>query len=70
MQVQDKAIELYTAGYSKAIQMQVYDEYTAKIRAALSKVAPKKFPPERESRARERIGDRAPTPELVTEIAR
>ena len=70
VQVQDKAIELYTAGYSKAIQMQVYDEYTAKIRAALSKVAPKKFPPERESRARERIGDRAPTPELVTEIAR
>lgn len=68
--IQDKAVELFSAGYSKAIQMQVYDEYTAKIREALGRLASKKFPPEREARQHERIGDRPPTPELVTEVAR
>ncbi|MBA3395755.1 MAG: tetratricopeptide repeat protein [Deltaproteobacteria bacterium] len=68
--IQGKAVELFTAGYQKAIQMQVYDEYTAKIREALGRIAADKFPPERESRSKERIGDRPPTPELVTEIAR
>ena len=68
--IQDKAVELFTAGYQKAIQMQVYDEYTAKIREALGRLAGDKFPPERESRSRERIGDRPPTADLVTEIAR
>jgi cellulose synthase operon protein C len=68
--IQDKAIELFSAGYTKAIQMQVYDEYTAKIRESLGRLASQKFPPEREARSKERIGDRPPNPELVTEIAR
>lgn len=68
--IQDKAVTLYTAGYQKAIQMQVYDDYTAKIREALGRIAADKFPPEKEARLRERIGDRAPTPEIVQEIAR
>ncbi|HEU0029242.1 MAG TPA: tetratricopeptide repeat protein [Kofleriaceae bacterium] len=68
--IQDKAVELFTAGYQKAIQMQVYDEYTAKIRTALGRLSAKKFPPERESRGKERIGDRPPTPEIISEIAR
>jgi len=68
--IQDKAVEAYTAGYNKAIQMQVYDEFTAKIRTALGRVAGQKFPPERESRSKERIGDRPPKSEFITEIAR
>ncbi len=68
--IQGKAVELFTAGYQKAIQMQVYDEYTAKIREALGRLAGDKFPPERESRSKERIGDRPPAPELVQEVAR
>jgi tetratricopeptide (TPR) repeat protein len=68
--IQDKAVELFSAGYQKAIQMQVYDEYTAKIRAALGRIASDKFPPEREARSKERIGDRTPKLELVEEIAR
>jgi tetratricopeptide (TPR) repeat protein len=68
--IQDKAVALYTAGYQKAIQMQVYDEYTAKIREALGRIAADKFPPEKEARQRERIGDRPPTPELISEVAR
>ena len=49
---------------------QVYDEYTAKIREALGRIAADKFPPEKESRLRERVADRPPTPELITEVAR
>jgi cellulose synthase operon protein C len=68
--IQQKAVELFSAGYTKAIQMQVYDEYTAKIREALGRVAGDKFPPERESRSRERTADRPLNPETVTEVAR
>jgi tetratricopeptide (TPR) repeat protein len=68
--IQDKAVELFAAGYKKAIDLQVYDEYTAKIREALGRLAAQKYPPEREARSRERIGDRAPQPELVQEIVR
>ncbi len=68
--IQDKAIEAYTAGYQKAIQMQVYDEFTAKIRTALGRVDAQRFPPERESRGKEKIGDRPPKTDFVTEIVR
>ena len=63
--IQDKAVTLYTAGYQKAIQMQVYDEYTAKIREALGRLASDKFPPEKEARSKERVRDRAPNPTTV-----
>lgn len=68
--IQDKAVQLFTAGYTKAIQMQVYDEYTAKIREALGRLAADKFPPERESRSKVRTGDRPLDLEFVTEVAR
>lgn len=68
--IQAKAVDLFTTGYQKAIQMQVYDEYTAKIRESLGRLAADKFPPEREARSKERIGDRPPAADLVTEIAR
>ncbi len=68
--IQDKAVEAFTVGYKKAIELQVYDEFTGKIRTALGKLSAQKFPPERESRSKERIGDRPPKQELVTEIAR
>ncbi len=68
--IQDKAVQLYSTGYQKAIQMQVYDQYTAKIREALGRIAGDKFPPERESRGRERVGDRALPIDLVDEVAR
>jgi len=70
VQIQDKAVEAFTVGYTKAIQMQVYNDYTAKIREALGRLAAQKFPPEHESRSKERTGDRPPNPEMVTEVAR
>ncbi|MEO6775324.1 MAG: tetratricopeptide repeat protein [Kofleriaceae bacterium] len=70
VQIQDKAVVTFTAGYTKAIQMQVYNDYTAKIREALGRLAAQKFPPEHESRSKERTGDRPPNPEMITEVAR
>ena len=70
VQIQSKAVEAFGAAYIKAIQAQVYDEYTAKIRESLGRLAADKFPPEREARSKERTGDRPPNPEMVTEIAR
>jgi tetratricopeptide (TPR) repeat protein len=67
---QDKAVEVFATGYQKAIQMQVYDEYTAKIREALGRLAADKYPPEHESRSHERAGDRPLQLDLVQEIAR
>ncbi|HEY3802745.1 MAG TPA: tetratricopeptide repeat protein [Kofleriaceae bacterium] len=68
--IQDIAVARYMAGYQKAIATQNYDEYTGKIRQALGKLAADKFPPEHEARSQERTGDRPPTPDLITEIAR
>lgn len=70
VQIQDKAVSSFTVGYNKAIQMQVYNEYTAKTREALGKLAAQKFPPEHESRQRERNGDRPLVIEYLTELAR
>jgi TolA-binding protein len=68
--IEEKAIDLFATGYQKAIQMQVYDGYTQKIREALGRLAGNQYPPERESRAAERIGDRSIADELVEGIDR
>ena len=49
--IQGKAVEVFTTGYQKAIQMQVYDEYTAKIREALGRLAARQVPARARGRA-------------------
>ena len=68
--IEEKAIDLFSTGYQKAIQMQVYDGYTKKIREALGRLAGNQYPPERESRGEERFGDRPLDDELVEGIDR
>ena len=68
--IQGKAVELFRASYQKAIQMQVYDEYTAKIREALGRLDADNYPPAREARGALRIGDRPPSADVVEEIVR
>ncbi len=70
IEIEEVSIELYSAGYQKAIQMQVYDAYTKKIREALGRVASQQYPPERESRSDVRTGDRPLKIEMVEEIDR
>ena len=70
LDIEEKAIELYEAGYAKAIQMQVYDSYTKKIREALGRLSSQKYPPERESRPDVRSGDRPLDGEIIDEVSR
>ncbi len=70
LDIEEVAIELFQAGYQKAIQMQVYDAYTKKIREALGRLASQQYPPERESRSEVRTGDRPLRLDLVEEVAR
>ena len=70
LDIEEKAIELYSQGYAKAIQMQVYDSYTKKIREALGRLSSQQYPPERESRGEVRSGDRALDGELIEEVSR
>jgi len=70
VQYQQNAVDAYNFGYQTVLKNQIYDEFTAKIRAALGKLDAKNFPPENEARTKERSGDRAPNPDLVTEIVR
>ena len=68
--IEERAIELYSRGYRRAIDMGVYNEFTSRLREALGRMAPSQFPPENEARARERVGDRTPEIELVHEVHR
>jgi len=70
LDIEEKAIELYSTGYAKAIQMQVYDGYTKKIRDALGRLSSQQYPPERESRGEVRAGDRPLDADLVDEVVR
>jgi len=68
--IEEQAITLYSTGYQKAIEMQVYDQSTAKIREALGRLNPDEYPPERESRGDERIGDRPLDFPILKEVNR
>nr|HPH67500.1 hypothetical protein [Kofleriaceae bacterium] len=70
VQFQDRAVERFTAGYQQAIQLQVYDQNTVKIREALGRLASDKFPPDREARGKARVADKPIGVDLVTEVAR
>ncbi len=68
--IEEQAITLYATGYQKAIEMQVYDQSTAKIREALGRLSPDEYPPEREGRGDERIGDRPLGFPILKEVMR
>ena len=68
--IEEKAIDLYTTGYQKALELKVYNEYTRKIREALGRMAASRFPPTKEAREAVRVGDRVPEAELVKEVVR
>ncbi len=68
--MEDKSASIYEAGYRKALDLKVYGENTRRLREALSRLAENKFPPEREARARTRVGDKAPEPVLVKDVSR
>jgi TolA-binding protein len=68
--IEEKAIERFQSGYEQALELKVYNEYTKKIREALGRLSPSSFPPEKEVRAAQRIGDRVPEPPIINEVIR
>lgn len=70
IEIEERAIELYTTGYDKALELGVYNRYTKLLREGLSRMAASKYPPENETREPERLGDRPPEIELVKEVKR
>lgn len=68
--IEEKAIDLYIVGYKKAIELKVYNEYTRKLRTALGRMAASQFPPAKESRGQQRLGDRTPEIGLTKEVVR
>jgi TolA-binding protein len=70
VQVEDKALEAYTLGYKKAIELKVYNSYTKQLHQALSKLSSTEYPPENESRAGTTVGDRPPEPAIIKDVVR
>ena len=68
--VEEQAIQAYAIGYKKSIEMQVYDQYTSRIREALGRLSGDEFPPEREGRADVRVGDRPLEVKVIREVHR
>lgn len=68
--IEERAIELYTTGYRKAIELRVYNEYTKKLRSALGRMSASRFPPTKEARQTMRLGDRTPASKIRREVIR
>ena len=68
--MEDKSAAIYEGGYRKALDLAVYGEATRKLRESLGRLAENKFPPEREVRARTRVGDKPPEAKLVLDVRR
>jgi hypothetical protein len=50
--VEEKAVDAYKGGYQKALQLNVYNDFTHKLRDALARLDEQEVPKEAESRAR------------------
>jgi len=68
--IEQKAAQLYEKGYKKAMELQVYNKFTRKIREGLGRLMSSQYPPENEARAHVRLGDRPPTPHIIDEVVR
>jgi cellulose synthase operon protein C len=68
--VEERAIDLYTVGYGRALDLGVYNEFTSRLREALGRMSPSSYPPEREARGRQRVGERAPELDIIVEVRR
>jgi hypothetical protein len=66
--IEDKAANVYETGYKKALELKVYGNNTRLLREGLGRLAETKFPPERESRQRTRLGDKPPEPAILKDV--
>ena len=55
--IEDKALDAYKSSYARALQLNVYNKHTQKIRQALSRLAENEYPKEAELRLSTRPGE-------------
>ncbi len=68
--IEDKAIDAYRSGYTKALAIGVYNHHTQAIRQALSRLAENEFPKENEVRLSTRPGEPKVALERMEEVRR
>lgn len=66
--IEDKASAVYETGYKKALELKVYGNNTRMLREGLGRLSETKYPPERESRQRTRLGDKPPEPPILKDV--
>ncbi|HET6284800.1 MAG TPA: hypothetical protein VFH73_27840, partial [Polyangia bacterium] len=68
--IEDKALDAYKSGYSRALQIGVYNKHTQAIRQALSRLAENEYPKENELRLTARVGEPKVKMERIEELRR
>lgn len=64
--IEEKALEAYESGWLKAVDLGIYNEWTAKMRAALGRLNTELYPPLREIGFELRSEGARPLPPLIT----
>lgn len=63
--IEERSIEAYESGWLKARELGIFNEYTAKMRAALGRLAPEQYPPLAETEASLQSGSPVKLPPLI-----
>jgi TolA-binding protein len=63
--IEEKSLEAYESGWQKAIELGIFNQWTAKMRAALGRLNTELYPPLKETGFEVRSEGRAPLPPLI-----
>lgn len=68
--IEDKALDAFKSGYSKALEIGVYNQHTRLLRQALAELDRANYPPEAEARLGAQVAERRAPLEALEEIRR
>jgi hypothetical protein len=63
--IEEKSLEAYESGWQKAVELGIFNQWTAKMRAALGRLNTELYPPLKETGFEVRSGGRIPLPPLI-----
>lgn len=68
--MEERALEAYEGGYQRAVELHIYNRWTARLREGLTRLNDVQYPPLRESGGRIVEGAALPLPQPLTALAR